>query len=184
MPQIWSAISKLGLEIQRYNVPVIYALNMVDVAKRHGLEIDIAQLSRELRAPVVPTIAVKGEGFTDLKAELAKLVSQPSASPRFVGTELDAWRRAKDIARRVRNQASEELKLPGSLRRSDAEAVTWYSYCSISYSASSLGAIVGGGKALRALLLSSPGQRCLGTLFKGLIRHVYSGRNSTQCFDW
>ena len=82
---------KLGLEIQRYNVPVIYALNMVDVAKRHGLEIDIAQLSRELRAPVVPTIAVKGEGFTDLKAELAKLVSQPSASPRFVGTELDAW---------------------------------------------------------------------------------------------
>ena len=158
---------KLGLEIQRYNVPVIYALNMVDVAKRHGLEIDIAQLSRELRAPVVPTIAVKGEGFTDLKAELAKLVSQPSASPRFVGTELDAWRRAKDIARRVRNQASEELSFLDRLGEAMLKPLPGIPIALLVILLS-LGAIVGGGKALRALLLLPLVNDVLVPFFKGL----------------
>lgn len=158
---------KLGLEIQRYNVPVIYALNMVDVAKRHGLEIDIAQLSRELRAPVVPTIAVKGEGFTDLKAELAKLVSQPSASPRFVGTELDAWRRAKDIARRVRNQASEELSFLDRLGEAMLKPLPGIPIALLVILLS-LGAVVGGGKALRALLLLPLVNDVLVPFFKGL----------------
>lgn len=158
---------KLGLEIQRYNVPVIYALNMVDVAKRHGLEIDIAQLSRELRAPVVPTIAVKGEGFTDLKAELAKLVSQPSASPRVVGTELDAWRRAKDIARRVRNQASEELSFLDRLGEAMLKPLPGIPIALLVILLS-LGAIVGGGKALRALLLLPLVNDVLVPFFKGL----------------
>ena len=100
---------KLGLEIQRYNVPIVYALNMVDVAKRHGLEIDIEKLSKELGAPVVPTVAVKGEGFDELKKELTKLVNRPGASPRFTGSELAAWRQAKAIVGRVRKQASGEL---------------------------------------------------------------------------
>lgn len=37
---------KLGLELQRFNVPIVYALNLVDVAQRHGVQIDVAKLSR------------------------------------------------------------------------------------------------------------------------------------------
>jgi ferrous iron transport protein B len=57
---------KLGLELQRYNVPIVYALNLVDVAKRHGSEINVKLLSQELGAPVIPTVAVKGEGLDEM----------------------------------------------------------------------------------------------------------------------
>jgi ferrous iron transport protein B len=63
-------------------VPVIVALNMVDVAEAQGLKIDVAALSRNLGVPVVPLQANKGKGIEDLKRELARLVDAPAqASP-------------------------------------------------------------------------------------------------------
>ncbi|MEZ5557348.1 MAG: ferrous iron transport protein B [Pseudomonadales bacterium] len=52
------------LEAQR---PVVVALNMMDVADRHGLHIDAFQLATELGCPVVPIIATRGEGLGPLK---------------------------------------------------------------------------------------------------------------------
>ena len=66
---------KLGLELQKYNVPIVYALNLVDVAKRHGYEINVGLLSQELGAPVIPTVAVKGEGINELKEALKGILN-------------------------------------------------------------------------------------------------------------
>ncbi|GBF35244.1 ferrous iron transport protein B [Desulfocucumis palustris] len=52
-------------------VPVIVALNMLDEAGRHGLEIDIQLLSDLLGVPVVPTVAVRKKGLKELKERLA-----------------------------------------------------------------------------------------------------------------
>ncbi len=49
------------------NLPVIVALNMMDVAAGQGTEIDIATLERELGVRVIPTIANKGTGVQELK---------------------------------------------------------------------------------------------------------------------
>jgi small GTP-binding protein domain len=51
-------------------VPVIVALNMLDEAKRAGLEVDGERLSELLGVPVIPTVAVKKEGLDRVKAEL------------------------------------------------------------------------------------------------------------------
>ena len=51
-------------------LPVIICLNMIDVAKQMGLEIDVKALERELGVPVIPTIAAKGKGIDDLRARL------------------------------------------------------------------------------------------------------------------
>lgn len=51
--------------------PVIVALNMMDEVKKNGLEIDIDKLSQELGVPVIPTVAVKGEGIEKVKEALA-----------------------------------------------------------------------------------------------------------------
>ncbi|SHJ41797.1 ferrous iron transport protein B [Desulfofundulus thermosubterraneus] len=51
-------------------VPVIVALNMMDDAKRMGIEVDVDRLSQLLGVPVIPTVAVKKEGFDRLKTEL------------------------------------------------------------------------------------------------------------------
>ena len=39
------------------------------------LEINVGLLSKELGAPVIPTVAVKGEGIAELKEELQKVIS-------------------------------------------------------------------------------------------------------------
>ncbi|AVX20407.1 MAG: ferrous iron transport protein B [Bacillota bacterium] len=51
-------------------VPVIVALNMVDEARKNGMEIDIDLLSRELGVPVFPTVAVEKKGFKELQEGL------------------------------------------------------------------------------------------------------------------
>jgi ferrous iron transport protein B len=67
---------RLVLEIQRLGLPMVLALNMVDVAKKRGIEIDTARLSSELGMPVVETVAVQAGGE---KALLEALDAQPFA---------------------------------------------------------------------------------------------------------
>jgi ferrous iron transport protein B len=50
------------LEVRRLGRPVVLALNMMDAARRRGMVIDVAGLSRRLGVPVVETIAVKRGG--------------------------------------------------------------------------------------------------------------------------
>jgi len=52
-------------------IPVVVALNMVDEAKARGVEIDVEELSRQLDVPVVPTVAVRRDGFDEVRAALA-----------------------------------------------------------------------------------------------------------------
>jgi ferrous iron transport protein B len=61
---------RLVLEIQRLGLPMVLALNMVDVAKKRGIQVDAARLSRELGMPVVETVAVQGGGEKSLLAAL------------------------------------------------------------------------------------------------------------------
>ncbi|AOT69720.1 ferrous iron transport protein B [Geosporobacter ferrireducens] len=48
-------------------IPVVVALNMMDEVKRNGLRIDIIKLSQELGVEVIPTTAIKKEGFENIK---------------------------------------------------------------------------------------------------------------------
>lgn len=58
------------LEIRALGYPMVVALNMMDLAKRNGIEIDVNALSDELGVPVVPTIAVRRSGVARLIGEL------------------------------------------------------------------------------------------------------------------
>jgi ferrous iron transport protein B len=60
----------LTVQLLEMGVPMVLALNMMDVARRRGIEIDAARLARELGCPVVPIVAVTGEGSTELKARM------------------------------------------------------------------------------------------------------------------
>ncbi len=61
---------RLVLEIKRLGLPMVLALNMVDVAKKRGIEIDTARLSEELGMPVIETVAVQAGGEKGLLAAL------------------------------------------------------------------------------------------------------------------
>lgn len=68
------------LELKRLGLPFIVALNMVDLATRDGLKIDIERLSKALGAPVMPTVAVRRRGLDDLLAALPALLDQQCAT--------------------------------------------------------------------------------------------------------
>ncbi len=57
----------LTFQLGEMGIPLVIDLNMMDVAKSRGLEIDIYELSRQLGVPVIPTIGNKGRGKKELQ---------------------------------------------------------------------------------------------------------------------
>ncbi|AVR94891.1 ferrous iron transporter B [Pseudoduganella armeniaca] len=64
---------RLVLEIQRLGLPMVLCLNMVDVAKKRGIEIDTAKLAQELHMTVVETVAVQSGGEKGLLRALDEM---------------------------------------------------------------------------------------------------------------
>ena len=93
---------RLVLELTQLGRPLIVALNMADVARAEGLQIDVAKLSAELGCPVVETVAVKSNGHAGLLALLEERLGQsmPGAADAqlFVGEA----RSSADLQREVR----------------------------------------------------------------------------------
>ncbi len=72
----------LVLQVMEITNRVVVALNLMDEAKRHGLQIDERRLARDLGVPVVPMSARQGQGVPELLqvvSEVARgeVVSKP-----------------------------------------------------------------------------------------------------------
>jgi ferrous iron transport protein B len=61
---------QLVLQVIELELPVVIALNMVDMAEKAGLRLDPAKLSEELGVPVIPMQASAGKGIIELKQTL------------------------------------------------------------------------------------------------------------------
>jgi ferrous iron transport protein B len=73
---------ELTLELIELGYPMIIALNMVDMAEKKGVEIDIQKLEKILGVPVIPTIATHGRGIKELMdAVLRGLEKKLKVSP-------------------------------------------------------------------------------------------------------
>ncbi len=59
-------------------LPVVLALNMVDVAERRGLRVDVVRLEAELGIPVIPLVASRGVGLIPLRQALSRPVPAPA----------------------------------------------------------------------------------------------------------
>lgn len=62
----------LAFQVMERRFPVVVALNMVDEARHKGIDIDAERLEKLLGVPVVPTVAVSGEGISCLLDRLAE----------------------------------------------------------------------------------------------------------------
>lgn len=57
----------LTAQLLEMQIPVIIALNMMDIAKQRGIHINIPQLSRSLNCPIIPLTAIRGHGIEELR---------------------------------------------------------------------------------------------------------------------
>lgn len=71
-------------------IPMVVALNMIDVAHSKGMHLDHQALSVQLGCPVVPLVASKGDGLITLMDSIENLLLKPPANQRTLNFSDDA----------------------------------------------------------------------------------------------
>jgi ferrous iron transport protein B len=91
-----------ALELKALGLPMVIALNMVDLAERDGLTLDPAKLEAALGVPVVPTVAVRKRGLVELSQRLTDVLGTiarvASISPPSLSERRDQARQAAKLA--------------------------------------------------------------------------------------
>ncbi len=71
----------LTTQLTEMGIPVVVALNMMDIVRKRGDKIDGKKLSEALGVPVVETAAIKGEGTRELMAAARKAAAGAARPP-------------------------------------------------------------------------------------------------------
>jgi ferrous iron transport protein B len=81
----------LTTQLLELNIPVVIALNMMDLVRKNGDVIDVDKLGRELGCPIIPISALKGEGGDALVKKAVEAAKQGVAaeSPHIFTGELE-----------------------------------------------------------------------------------------------
>lgn len=90
----------LTTQIVDLGVPVVVALNMMDLVEKNGDKIDVAALSEQLGCPVVPTSALKGRGLDELigkAVEVARAGTLAAPKMRFDAAVEEAVGKTIDV---------------------------------------------------------------------------------------
>ncbi|MBN1948143.1 MAG: Fe(2+) transporter permease subunit FeoB [Candidatus Cloacimonetes bacterium] len=66
----------LTTQLLEMRIPVIVALNMMDVAAQNSIRIDLDHLARHLDCPVIATVATRREGLIELKDKINEYVAE------------------------------------------------------------------------------------------------------------
>jgi ferrous iron transport protein B len=78
---------RLAMELKRTGRPLILVLNMIDIARRRGVAIDVERMSAELGVPVVTSTAVRRGGTDELIGRIDALTLTPLA----IATGAETW---------------------------------------------------------------------------------------------
>ena len=108
------------LQMRSLNVPMIVALNMIDLAERDGLKIDAALLEQKLGVPVVPTCAPRKAGREGLLARLDGEIRKWADRPRQSSQELDLQTVQRDARKLAAEVILEEPIMNRATRAIDA----------------------------------------------------------------
>ena len=80
------------IQLMEMEVPLLLCLNQVDAANKKGITIDLKKLEQSLGVPVVPTVAVRGEGIYELTkkaVEMARRKGAKKSKPVKYGSEIE-----------------------------------------------------------------------------------------------
>ena len=71
----------MATQVIELGLPTVVALNMMDVARRRGLRINVEHLEKRLGVPVIPCEASRGKGIMELRLALSQ---NPLPAPKLV----------------------------------------------------------------------------------------------------
>jgi ferrous iron transport protein B len=97
----------LTTQVLELGVPVVIALNMMDVAEGQGIRIDVERLSKQLGIPVVPIQANKKKGLDALRAAIATAAVRGEPPSRLVAFPEAFDRTAEALSAAVRGELAD-----------------------------------------------------------------------------
>ncbi|MGA7966962.1 MAG: ferrous iron transport protein B, partial [Gammaproteobacteria bacterium] len=107
----------LATQFKELGVPLILALNMVDMAEARGMKIDYERLSEDFGAPVVPMVARSGKGITELLDAVIETVEQePQWKAPAISYGMDIDRALDDISALIEKSHIYDKKYPARWR--------------------------------------------------------------------
>lgn len=77
------------IQLMELEPKIVIALNQIDVAEGKGILVYPDELSKELGIPVIPTVAVKGAGLTDLMKAAIDSIDEEKVKPIKYGSEIE-----------------------------------------------------------------------------------------------
>ena len=105
------------IELKRTGRPLLLVLNMIDIARRRGIDIDLDKLSGELGVPVVTSTAVRRGGTEELLRRIDEIVAAAPAKREstWQPPSISDLRAAQREADRVIKAAVGEPKRPDTI---------------------------------------------------------------------
>lgn len=83
----------LTTQLMQFNKPIIVLLNMMDVAKSKGIDIDIKKLSKKLNIIIVPTIAKKKNNLDSIDKIIKDCIGKKINYDTEFGTEIETYKK-------------------------------------------------------------------------------------------
>lgn len=108
---------RFALEVRALGKPMVLALNMVDAARRRGIQVDVDALSAALGVPVVETVAVRHDGS---RALVDWIDAHAAKAPLPRGGEADV-----DVHAQVRSILADAVVMPARTAKVDDALDRW-----------------------------------------------------------
>ncbi len=91
---------RFALQLIELGLPTVIALNMVDLARRDGLELDSRKLEDALGVPVIETVAVRRRGVAELHSAIDDMLTAPRCPAQHDAPSdlIRLQRRARELA--------------------------------------------------------------------------------------
>jgi ferrous iron transport protein B len=114
---------RFALEVRALGRPMVLAVNMMDAARRRGIQVDLEALERELGVPVVPTVAVRRDGARELIARLDAVTANPA--PPAASAQFDAAAGVEALHEETRRLLAAAVTMPRRTAAIDDSLDRW-----------------------------------------------------------
>ena len=95
---------RLVLELKHVGRPILLVLNMIDIARRRGIDIDLERMTAELGVPVITAAAVRRGGTDDLMRRLDELAISAAGA-----REATAWKQPTTTELRAAQREADRI---------------------------------------------------------------------------
>ena len=117
----------LTAQLAEMGLPMVLALNMMDVAKKKGLTIDVQRLSEQLKRPVIPLVSSKKTGLDVLKKCLSEVPFQVQSSASFC---IEYDKQVEELIQKVMRVSSTAFDQQAGISRAQALMLLEHDYAS------------------------------------------------------